>query len=501
MSPTPTPALSPSLPSVLPAHRQLFYGGEWHEAERGASWELFSPGDGTALGPCADASDRDVDAAVRAADAAFRQWRDTPPFERARVLRHAADVIRRHRDELALIDAYDGGNAITPMSGDIEAAAQQLEFFAGLITQVKGETIPMGSGRFNFTLRQPLGVVARIGAFNHPVMFSAGKVAAPLAAGNTVIVKPPEQAPLSTLRLAELWNDVFPRGVFNVVTGHGKETGEALVRHPGVAKIGLIGSIVAGRAVMKAASDTLKPVLLELGGKNALIGFPDSDLPALADAIVAGMNFAWCGQSCGSTSRVFLHEAIHDQVLAAVLQRLPEFKPGLPQLSATTMGAIVDARQHQRILEYIEHGRREGATLAYGGRVPDDPALSKGLFVMPTIFSDVTADMRIAREEIFGPVLSVLRWNDEEAVISQVNALEYGLTCSIWTNELSTALRTAERIEAGYVWVNEVGRHFLSAPFGGFKQSSTGREECFDELIGFTQTKNVHVRFRGAAAH
>ncbi|CAM5197369.1 Betaine-aldehyde dehydrogenase OS=Castellaniella defragrans OX=75697 GN=HNR28_000907 PE=3 SV=1 [Castellaniella defragrans] len=485
-------------PSVLPKHRQLFYGGQWHDAEGGATWELSSPGDGAALGPCADASDRDVDAAVKAADAAFREWRETPPFERARILRHAADVIRGHSDELALIDAHDGGNAITPMSGDIETAAQQLEFFAGLITQVKGETIPMGSGRFNFTLRQPLGVVARIGAFNHPVMFSAGKVAAPLAAGNTVIVKPPEQAPLSTVRLAELWQDVFPRGVFNVVTGHGKEAGEALVRHPGVAKIGLIGSIVAGRAVMRAASDTLKPVLLELGGKNALIGFPDSDLPALADAIVAGMNFAWCGQSCGSTSRVFLHETIHDQVLAAVLKRLPDFKPGLPQLAATTMGAIVDARQHRRILEYIEHGKREGATLAYGGHVPDDPTLSKGLFVPPTVFSDVTPDMRIAREEIFGPVLSVLRWNDEDTMISQVNKLEYGLTCSIWTNDISTALRTSEKIEAGYVWVNEVGRHFLSAPFGGYKQSSTGREECFDELVGFTQTKNVHVRFKAA---
>ncbi len=481
---------------VLPGHRQLFYDGGWHDAQDGASWNLTSPGDGSALGPCADATDRDVDAAVRAADSAFRQWREIPPFERAGILRNAAAIIREHSDELALIDAYDGGNAITPMMGDVETAAQQLEFFAGLITQIKGETMPMGSGRCNFTLQQPLGVVARIGAFNHPVMFSAGKIAAPLAAGNTVIVKPPEQAPLSTLRLAELWQEVFPRGVFNVVTGQGKETGQALVRHPRVAKIGLIGSIVAGRAVMRSASDTLKPVLLELGGKNALIGFPDSDLSALADAIVAGMNFAWCGQSCGSTSRVFLHEAIHDQVLAEVLKRLPRFKPGLPQLPATTMGAIVDSPQHRRILEFIEHGKREGATLAYGGCTPDDPALATGLFIQPTVFSDVTPDMRIAREEIFGPVLSVLKWNDAETMISQVNALEYGLTCSIWTNDISTALRTSEKVEAGYVWINEVGRHFLSAPFGGYKQSSTGREECFDELLGFTQTKNVHVRFK-----
>ena len=481
---------------MLPTPRQLFYGGEWHDAQKGASWELSSPGDGSTLGPCADATEQDVDAAVKAADAAFRQWRETPPFERANTLRHAADVIRQHSSELALIDAYDGGNAITPMTGDVETAAQQLEFFAGLITQAKGETIPMGSGRFNFTLRQPLGVVARIGAFNHPIMFSAGKVAAPLAAGNTVIVKPPEQAPLSTLRLAELWQDVFPQGVFNIVTGQGKDTGQALVRHPRVAKIGLIGSIVAGKAVMRSAADTLKPVLLELGGKNALIGFPDSDLDALADAIVAGMNFAWCGQSCGSTSRVFLHARIHDQVLAAVLKRLPQFQPGLPQLPATTMGAVVDRQQYQRILEFIDHGKREGATLAYGGATPNDPALSKGLFIQPTVFSDVTPNMRIAREEIFGPVLSVLKWDDAETMISQVNALEYGLTCSIWTNDISTALQTAEHVEAGYVWINEVGRHFLSAPFGGYKQSSTGREECFDELIGFTQTKNVHVHFK-----
>lgn len=491
-------AVQPDGRSVLPGHRGLFYGGRWHEAEHGASWDLFSPGDGAGLGVCADASDRDVDAAVAAAHAAWLQWRDLKPLDRAGMLRRAAAVIRSHSAELALIDAYDGGNAVTPMSGDIEMAAQLLEFFAGLVSEIKGETIPMGHDRFNFTLRQPLGVVVRIGAFNHPIMFSAGKVAAPLAAGNTVIVKPPEQAPLSTLRLAELWQDVFPPGVFSVVTGKGVEVGQALVRHPDVAKVALIGSVAAGRAVMRAASDRLKPVLLELGGKNALIAFPDCEIAEVADAIVAGMNFAWCGQSCGSTSRAFVHEAIHDRVLDAVLARLPFFRPGLPQLPETTMGAIVDARQHRRILEYIGYGTEGGATLAYGGQVPDDPALARGLFVQPTVFSDVTAGMRIAREEIFGPVLSVLRWKDEAEMLSQVNDLEYGLTSSIWTNDLSTALRVSHQVEAGYVWVNEVARHFVAAPFGGFKQSSTGREECLDELISFTQNKNVHVKFKAA---
>jgi betaine-aldehyde dehydrogenase len=492
MESTPTPA---TLHPALPAHRELFYGGAWHPARDGACWESVSPADGQSLGACADASDADVDAAVRAADRAFAAWRDAHPSDRAARLRRAAARIREHGEDLALIDALDCGNAIAPMKGDVENAASQLEFFAGLVTEAKGETIPMGHGRLNYTLREPLGVVGRIGAFNHPFMFSAAKMAAPLAAGNTVILKPPEQAPLSTLRLAELVGDLFPPGVFNVVTGRGKETGEALVRHPRVAKIGLIGSVAAGRAVMKTAADTLKPVLLELGGKNALIGFPDADLPAMADAIVQGMNFAWCGQSCGSTSRVFLHDSIHDRVADLVRDRLAAFRPGLPQDPDTTMGAIVSAEQHRRILDYIRIGRDEGATLSYGGAVPAQPELARGFFVEPALFTGVRPSMRIAREEIFGPVLALLRWTDADEMLAAVNALDYGLTCSLWTRDLATALAVSPRVQAGYVWINEVGRHFLGAPYGGFKQSGSGREECFDELLAFTQTKNVHIRY------
>jgi len=485
---------SPDL-SVLPRQRNLFYGGTWHTAKGQATWETFSPIDGTSLGLCADASDDDVDAAVQAAAKAFESWKRVPPLDRAKYLCQAAAVIRTHGKELALIDALDCGNAIAPMMGDVETAARQLEFFAGLVTEAKGETIPMGPERLNYTLREPLGVVARIGAFNHPFMFSAGKAAAPLAAGNTVVVKPPEQAPLSTLRLAELLQDVFPPGVFNVVTGQGKATGQALVRHPLVAKVGLIGSVAAGRAVMRDAAESLKPVLLELGGKNALIGFPDADLPAMADAIVAGMNFAWCGQSCGSTSRVFLHEAIHDQVVPMVLERLAAFVAGRADNPSTTMGAIVSAEQHAQILKYINLGLEEGATLAAGGKVPNDPELAKGFYIQPTVFTHVTPAMRIAREEIFGPVLSIFSWKDESAMLQDVNSLDYGLTCSIFTQDLATALRTADNVQVGYVWVNEVGRHFLGAPYGGLKQSGNGREECFEELLAFTQLKNVHVRY------
>jgi betaine-aldehyde dehydrogenase len=325
-------------------------------------------------------------------------------------------------------------------------------------------------------------------------MFAAGKSAAPLAAGNAVIVKPPDQAPLSSLRLAELVDGLFPAGVFNVLPGD-RDTGAALAAHRGVAMVALIGSVPAGRAVMRAASDTVKPLLLELGGKNALIAYPDADPDEVAGGAVGGMNFTWCGQSCGSTSRAFVHRAIYDAVIERVKARVAAFKPGVATDPATTMGAIVSAAQLERVLGFIDSARGEGARLVYGGNRPSDPALRQGFFVEPTVFCDVTPSMRIAREEIFGPVLAIMPWSDEAQMLQQVNAVDYGLTCSIWTRDLDTALRTAGSVQAGYVWINEVGRHFLGAPFGGVKQSGLGREECLAELLAFTQEKNIHVRF------
>jgi betaine-aldehyde dehydrogenase len=381
------------------------------------------------------------------------------------------------------------------MESDARVAAAQLDFFAGLVTEMKGASIPMGPAALNFSVREPLGVVARIVPFNHPFMFTAGKSAAPLAAGNAVVLKPPEQAPLSALRLAELIGGYFPAGAFNVVPGD-RETGAALSRHRHVAMVAIIGSPAAGRAVMRAASDTLKPLLLELGGKNALIAYPDADPAEVAAAVVAGMNFTWCGQSCGSTSRAFVHAALHDAVLGHLTQRIAAFRPGIATEPATTMGAIVSRTQLERILGHIESGRREGARLVCGGGRPADPALAGGFFVEPTVFADVTPAMTIAREEIFGPVLSVLRWTDEPRMLEEVNAVEYGLTCSIWTHDLTTAHRAALAVQAGYVWINEVGRHFLGAPFGGVKQSGFGREECLEELLRFTQEKNIHVKLQ-----
>jgi len=427
-----------------------------------------------------------------------QRLRNTPPLERARLLKRIATVLRENADELAMIDAADCGNPVHEMVMDATVAAAQIEFYAGLVTEMKGASIPMGPGVVNFSVREPRGVVGRIIPFNHPFMFCAGKAGAPLATGNVVIMKPPEQAPLSSLRLAELIDGILPPGVWNLVPG-GKEVGQVLASHPDVAKVAFIGSVPTGRAVMKAAADTLKPVTLELGGKNALIAFPDADLDAVSAAIVDGMNFTWCGQSCGSTSRAFVHEKIYDAVLERVKHSVKRYKPGIPTDPTTTMGSIVSKIQYDRVLRYIEAGKQDGARLIAGGKPPSDPGLAKGFYVEPTVFADVTMDMRIGKEEIFGPVLSIFKWRAENEMLAQVNQVEYGLTCSIWTNDLATAHRVAAAVEAGYVWINEVSKHFLGAPFGGYKQSGVGREEGIEELLSFTREKNIHINLKRRA--
>ena len=403
-----------------------------------------------------------------------------------------AQVLRDNAFELALLDAANCGNPIIEMQRDALIAAAQIDYYAGLATEVKGETLPMGDGILNYTLREPYGVCARIVAYNHPIMFTAAKMAPPLIAGKSVIMKPPYQAPLSSYRMMELIDGILPPGVLNILSG-GIECGQALVNHPDVPRLALIGSVPTGRAIARAGAERLKHVTLELGGKNACIIYPDADMDKAIPAAVNGMNFTWCGQSCGSTSRLFVHESIHDQVVEGMLKAIRHYQPGIPTDMATTMGCIVSQQQHEKIMSYIALGQQEGATLAYGGQRPSDPALAKGWFVQPTVFTNVTQKMRLANEEIFGPVLSVIKWRDEAEMIEQVNAVEYGLTASIWTQNLATAHRTAARVQAGFVWVNHVGSHFIGASFGGYKQSGIGREEGFDELLTYTQHKNVHV--------
>ncbi|UOA17030.1 aldehyde dehydrogenase family protein [Sulfitobacter dubius] len=481
---------------VLPVQTDLYRGGGWHAPLSGRRADTLNPGTGAVLASVADAGTDDVDAAVAAAQAGYLEWRDVAPLERASVLREIARLLRVHGDELAMIDAANCGNPYTEMRGDATIAAAQMEFFAGLVTEMKGDTIPMGTDRVNTTFREPMGVVARILAFNHPFMFCGGKMAAPLAAGNAVIIKPPVQAPLSALRLAELVDGLMPAGVFSVLPG-GTEAGAALASHKNVAKVTLIGSVGAGQAVMRSASTTVKPVLLELGGKNAFIAYPDSDPAKVADAIVAGMNFGWCGQSCGSTSRAFLHDDLYDAVVDRLANAVARYRPGLPTDPATTMGALVSREHFDRVMSYIDSGKAEGARVVAGGHSVIDGDLANGNFIAPTIFADVTPNMRIAREEIFGPVLAVRRWSDEADMLAEVNGLDVGLTCAIWTRDLATAHRTAARVEAGFVWINEVGRHFLGAPFGGVKQSGIGREEGIGELLSFTHEKNVHINLSG----
>ena len=487
-----------SRPVLLPANTGLFYGGEWHAPLEGIYDDVLNPGTGQYLAKVAHGTAADADAAVSAARQGFLVWRDTPPLERARMLRAVAVELRKHAADIALLDAADCGNPVAEMTADVMVAAALFEFFAGLVTELKGASIPMGPNAVNFSVREPLGVVVRIVAFNHPFLFAAGKMAAPLAAGNTIIIKPPEQAPLSAMRLAEIMGKMLPPGVVSVLSG-GAELGSALVAHRDVNMVGLVGSVPTGRAVMRTAADRLKPVILELGGKNALIAYPDVDPEQVAAAIVAGMNFTWCGQSCGSTSRAFVHDEIYDEVLAHIKVQCAAYVPGNPTDPSTTMGAIISQRQHAKIIDYIEGAKQEGARLVYGGSVPSDPTLAGGYFIAPTVFADVTPDMRIATEEIFGPVLAVMRWTDETKMMDEVNAVDYGLTGAVWTNDLEKAHRAAQRMQAGYVWVNEIGKHFLGAPYGGFKQSGIGREECLGEMLAFTQEKNIHINLRRVA--
>jgi betaine-aldehyde dehydrogenase len=477
--------------AVLPERRDLYYDGKWQKPS-GGYLETCNPANGQSLGRCAEADAQDVDHAARAAQKAFRQWRRTKPLDRAAALKEIARVLLDHADELALLDAANCGNPVKEMLGDVRVAAMQIEYFAGLVTEIKGETVSTGDGVVNMTVREPFGVCARIVAYNHPLMFTAAKFAPALAAGNTVIMKPPAQAPLSAYRLMELIDGILPPGVLNVVTG-GKVCGEALVAHPLIPKVTLIGSVPTGRAISKAGADRLKHVGLELGGKNALIVYPDADVKRAIEGAVRGMNFTWCGQSCGSTSRLFLHESLHDKVLAGVVEAVKYYKPGIPTEMDTTMGAIISKAQWDKIMSYIELGKREGARLVVGGKAPDGPHLAKGFFIEPTVFADVTSDLRIAREEIFGPVLSVIRWRDEEEMFEQVNGVEYGLTAAIYTSSLANAHRAANRVEAGFVWVNNSAAHFLGTPFGGFKQSGNIREESIHELLSFTQMKNISI--------
>lgn len=469
----------------------LYIGGEWLPGAAGKSLVSINPSTGERLAEVPWAGEEEVNQAVEAAKRGFAEWRRVKPAERARCLGELADRILANAEELALLDAYDSGNTVSAMRGDMKWSAGTLKYFAGLVREIKGETFADGPNHLNFTVRQPYGVVAKIGAFNHPFRFCAEKVAAPLAAGNAVIVKQPEQAPISGLRFGELCDGLFPPGVVNVLTGDAV-AGSALVRHPDVRRIAFIGSVETGRIIAREAAEGIKTVTLELGGKNPIIIFPDAEVDKAASLVVKGMNLNRQGQSCSSTSRVFVHESLHDELVERLVNDAEKLPVGLPWEEETEVGPVVSQEQFDRVMGFIESGKAEGAKLVTGGGRPDGEKLERGFFIAPTVFDEVTSDMRIAREEIFGPVMSVLTWKDYERMIDEANGVIYGLTAAIVTNDLNLAMQTAERIEAGYVWINASGR-YLGAPYGGWKQSGLGREESLDELLSYTQFKNINL--------
>ncbi|HIA33212.1 MAG TPA: aldehyde dehydrogenase family protein [Candidatus Lambdaproteobacteria bacterium] len=471
----------------------LYIGGKWEESVKGKTFESINPANMDYLGELPLADEEDVNRAVIAAKEAFYDWSRMPIKERAGFLDALAEILQDKRDELGLMDCLDSGNTISGMKGDVDWSADTLRYFAGLIAEIKGETFSEKPGHLNFTRREPYGVVAKINPFNHPLRFCAEKSAAALAAGNTVVIKASEQAPLSSLRFAEICHEVLPPGVVNVLTGD-TACGQAMVRHPDVRRVGVVGSVSTGIAIAKDAAEDLTHVTLELGGKNPIIIFSDVDPKEAASFAVKGMNMNRQGQSCSSTSRVFVHKNIHKEVIEELKILVEKLPVGLPWIESSEVGPIVSKRQYDKIMDFITSAGQEGATLVTGGCSPNDELLSNGFFIQPTVFSNVKPEMRIAREEIFGPVMSVFEWNDYENLLSIVNGLEYGLTAMIVTNNMKQAMETSERVEAGYIWINSNGR-YLGAPYGGWKASGIGQEECFDELLSYTRIKNINMRW------
>jgi betaine-aldehyde dehydrogenase len=457
------------------------------------TYEVFNPSNGEKLCDVPISDNEELELAVQSAAKAQKLWQKTSLNQRVQALLKLCDKIQERAEEFALIDSYDSGNALTGMRKDVAMTIENIKYFCGLVREVKGETFSMESKHMNFTRYQPYGVVLKINPFNHPFRFCVEKIAAPLLMGNSLVIKNSEQAPISPLKWCELLPGIFPDGLINVITG-GPEGGSYLVKHPLIKRIGVISSVNTGIAVNKDAAPYLKNVSLELGGKNPLMVFDDADPEFAADLAIKGMNLNRQGQSCSSTSRVLVHKNLKDEFVKHLINKAKAIPVGLPWIEKNEIGPIVSKRQFDKVMEYIDSGKKEGAKLVLGGDNPKDPELKNGFFVNPTIFIDVKPEMKIAKEEIFGPVISVLTWESYDELIKIANSTLYGLTAMIVTNSLSNAMKTAEDVDSGYVWINTYGR-YSGAPYGGWKLSGLGVEECFEEMKSYARLKNINMKW------
>jgi aldehyde dehydrogenase (NAD+) len=471
---------------------ELFINGTWRPPLSGETYSPINPATEEPVAPVGKGDERDVEAAVAAARKAFDEgpWPRMSPHERGRIVWKLGELIQQNLDEMARLESLCTGKTLFD-SGKVEIpfAAEVFRYYAGWASKIHGETLQLRENAFTFTLRHPVGVVGAIVPWNFPFLLSSWKIAPALAAGNTVVLKPASQTPLTALKFAELCQQAgLPEGVFSVVTGPGGKVGMALVRDPRVDKIAFTGSTDVGKQIMREAAGTLKRLSLELGGKSPNIVFADADMEAAIRGAMTGI-FYNKGEVCAAGSRLFLEERIHDEFVAKLTERVKGLKVGDPMDKATRMGPVVSKQQMETVLSYIEAGKREGARLVAGGsRVG-----SKGYFIEPTIFDGVTNRMKIAREEIFGPVLSVIPFKSVEDGIAEGNSTAYGLAAAVWTRDVGKALKAARAIRAGTVWVNAYNLFDAALPFGGFKESGFGREMGSAGLDHYTEVKSVWV--------
>jgi len=487
--------LTRSVPEIL-APGRLFIGGEWVDAASGETFEVIDPARAEVLTEVAEAGVEDVDRAVRAARDAFEggEWREMSPRARGRLLWKLAERLEERKDEIARVETLNNGKPLFESGIDVAMTIQTFEYYAGWTTKIEGETIPVSVPfQFNYTLREPIGVVGAIVPWNFPLNIASWKVAPALAAGCTVVLKPATETPLTALLLADVAAEVgLPPGVLNVVPGRGSTAGEAVVAHPGVDKIAFTGSTEVGQRIATVAARTVKRVSLELGGKSPNIVFADAELPIAAKGALAGI-FYGKGEVCAAGSRLLVERSAHEQLVGMVAEGADRMKVGDPFEKGTRIGAIVSERQMESVLGYIEKGVEEGARVVAGGGRAD---IGPGYFVRPTVFDDVTSEMTIAREEIFGPVLATLTFEDVDDAIEQANDTMYGLAAAVWTSDVKKAHYVASRLKAGTVWINTYNLYDPASPFGGYKQSGYGRDLGGQALDQYTQLKSVWVNLR-----